>query len=73
MPNFRGEYFPSSTLEGKLGSELEHVEIAAWQLTRGVTEPSVERLQWIARCIERAVELQVKIEKRDARKARAAA
>jgi hypothetical protein len=73
MPNFRGEYFRPNTLEGQLGSELELIEIATWQLNRGVTEPTVERLNWIARCAERAAVLQSKIEKRDARKARAAA
>jgi hypothetical protein len=70
MPKFRDTYFPRNTLEGQLGSELELIEIATWQLNRGVTEPTVERLNWIARCAERAAVLQAKIEKRDAARER---
>jgi len=73
MPILYGEYFSDRTLEGRLGGELELIEIATWQMRRGVTAPSVERLEWIAAAVLRAAELRAKIEKRDSRRARAAA
>lgn len=60
----------AKTLEAKLDDVLEDVEIGMKVLRLGIdVNPPLERLEWIQMLLGNAVELQKKIDKRNARKA----
>ena len=59
----------AKTLEDKRDGELEMVRISMKAIDVGIEQPEVERLQWAADRLAAAIELQKKIDKRDARKA----
>lgn len=58
---------PARTLEDKRDGELELVRIETKLYDLGKEQPTVERLEYLGRILERATELQRKIEKRGAR------